>query len=317
MPPKSRPKAKPKTTPKSRPKTTAKTRPKTTPKSRPKTTPKSRPKNQSKTKRSNVNVNWAEKLGITAPQDLGPLISRNLKPVFQVPPPVGNDRPNEPTLNESWEKAVKKGLRIVKQENDWIEVRIPIEIRSLIPDMPTRMRLYPTYFDHVKIVNETPEIFAPLPTPPGYVRKMKQYLDFWYGADGLVERNKMTNLQTFRQNRSGRISDMVQPGNVRFENMDYFEYHHPGVLSRLDMEEQKRILRDGLLRVGIYKTDYKEDHRIDISNKYFESGRGFHLQLTLIPSEYVIVSAQIISKKQLRPEPRAPSTRPRKRRRNV
>ena len=96
------------------PKTTPKSRPKTTPKSRPGTTPEKQSKSKASKKRSTVNVNWAEKLGITAPgaelrKDLGPLISRNLKPVFQVPPPVGNDRPDKPTLNESWEKAVKKG----------------------------------------------------------------------------------------------------------------------------------------------------------------------------------------------------------------
>ena len=245
--------------------------------------------------------------GAELSKDLSPLISRNLKPVFQVPPPVGNDRPNKPTLNESWEKAVKKGLRIVKETKDWVEVRIPIEIRTLIPDMPTRMRLELSELE--TLTNETSYAeLPPLRTPPEYVRKKRQYWDFWHGADRPVEPNKMTNLQTFRQNRSGRTSDMVRPGRrVLFENMSWFKYHYLGY-----MEDERRVLRDGLLYVSI-----EGDNRIWIKNKYFESGRGFDLTLTLYPSEYVSVKATIISKKQPRPEPRAPSTRPRKRRRNV
>ena len=199
------------------------------------------------------------------------------------------------------------------KETNWVEVRIPIEIRALIPDMPTRIKLLDRHFwrtKYVEIVNETPEIFAPLPTPPGYVRKITRYHDTI--SRGPIEPNRMTNLQTFRQNRSGRMSDMVRPGEVEFENMSYTDYHYPGFFSRLDMEGEKRILRDGLLYVAI-----TNDNRIDIKNKYFESGRGFHLRLTLYPSKYLAVEVTIISKKQLRPEPRAPSTRPRKRRRNV
>ena len=310
MPPKSRPKARPKTTTKTRPKTTRKKQSKT----------------KASKKRSTVNVNWAEKLGMTAPgaelrKDLGPLISQNLKPVFQVAPPVGNRRDNRPTLNESWEKAVKKGLRVVKQTKDYIEVRIPIEIRSLIPDMPTRMRLKYKELDIVtnKIDEFNRSSFgnpAPLQTPPGYVRKVRKWVQYWYGPDPeadrhkvTVKQNKMTNLQTFRQNRSGRITDMVRPGRkVQFQNMRWSEYHGDG---GYDTEQEKRILRDGLLLVVV------TEDTIWIKNKYFESGRGIQVGLRLTGLGYVIVEATIISKKQPRPEPRAPSTRPRKRRRNV
>lgn len=253
------------------------------------------------------------------------MISQNLKPVFQVPPPVGNRRPDRPTLNESWEKAVKKGLRVVKQTKDYIEVRIPIEIRSLISNMPTRMRLEDKELDTVtnKIDEFDRSSFgnpAPLQTPPGYVRRVRRWEKTWYGTGGIFdwignriddvpERNKMTNLQTFRQNRSGRITDMVRPGRkVRFQNMYWSEYHGDG---GYDTEQEKRILRDGLLLVVV------TEDAIWVKNKYFESGRGIQVSLYLDRFGRVSVSATIISKKQLRPEPRAPSTRPRKRRRNV
>ncbi len=121
----------------------------------------------------------------------------------------------------------------------------------------------------------------------------------------------MTNLQTFRENRSGRTIDMVRGGNVRdvtFENMDWVKYHLPDY-----MEDEKRILRDGLLYVSIEGDTLDE---IGVKNKYFESGRGIEVAVG-VRGTLVSVNINIVSKKQPRPEPRAPSTRPRKRRRNV
>ena len=199
----------------------------------------------------------------------------------------------------------------MKETKDWVEVRIPTEIRTLIPDMPTRMRLELSRF--VTITNETPPFvgLAPLRTPPGYVRKMKEYWNFLDGA----KQNKMTNLQTFRENRSGRTIDMVRGGNVRdvtFENMGWGQYHLPDY-----MEDEKRILRDGLLYVSIRGDTLDE---IEVKNKYFESGRGIEVAVGSRGTLYgtlMSVNINIVSKKQPRPEPRAPSTRPRKRRRNV
>ena len=227
MPPKSRPKAKPKTTTKAKPKTT----PKAKAKSRPRTTPKKQSKTKASKKRSTVNVNWARKLGITAPgaelsKDLGPLISQNLKPVFQVPPPVGNRRPNEPTLNESWEKAVKKGLRVVKQTN-----------------------------------------------------------------------------------RSGRIIDKIELGkkDLKFENIDVRD---------LFFTPSWNWKSDEILRVAVQNTPTPAQNFIQVDSKYFKSGRGTHIGI-ILRGATLSVTVTIMSKKQLRPEPRAPSTRPAKRRRNV
>ena len=176
--------------------------------------------------------------------------------------------------------------------------------------MPTRMRLKDKTLDIVRNnIDEFNKFGSALQTPPGYVRKVREWSKTWYGPDGAwierecldpVEQNKMTNLQTFRQNKSGRIHDMVCPRRkVGFQNMHWWDYQKEG---GIDTEEKKRVLRDGLLLVVV------EDDMIFVKNKYFESGRGIQVGLHLTSWGSVHVSATIISKKQPRPSrgPQAP-----------
>lgn len=261
-------------------------------KAKQKSTANIKPKTKAKRK-STVNVNWAEKLGITAPgtglgKDLGPLISRNLQPVFQVPAPQDRRAVFTP-LNKSWETAVKKGFRLVKQTNKWVEVRIPTEMRALIPDIPSRLRAE-LLFDPDLVVVE-----------PGYVRKKKMFLSTYSG----VEQNKMTNLQTFRQlTRSSRITDSgnrtvnrAHRGDFVFRNLtpmqfDYFDGTQSGFLVEVKNES------------------------IVVKNRYFENGRGIQIEL-FFQKGWLRLGVITISRKQILPQPRPPSTRPKKRAREV
>lgn len=240
-----------------------------------------------------INVNWAEKLGITAPgaelsKDLGPLISRNLKPPLEIAPP-GNDLEDRvPWLDFEWENAVKKGLRIVKQTNKYIEVRIPPELRSFIPNIPSRVRMIS--YSEPQMISQA--VMWPLKTPAGYVRKLTY---FWlHGYKPKLVHNQMTNLWTLSQNRSGNLRDTG--GNRGTNRGKEIRTDQPRHIS------PSTALENGYLNIEVTNNFFF------IENKYFQSGRGVQVMLEVENGE-MSGHVKILSKKQLRPEPRAPSKR--------